>query len=202
MKNFSFESRATPETKMERLAAAVAQTIRAADAEIAVEVYGFGIGRSNDDKFLDEVVAEEAREVLDRHRAELVLLLDGVSVADEVLAIFDLYATGEKTATDAMEMVKETILASSEQEETVAARESAVAEYFAGAKEELLHFLDEQIISNQSNRAVMSMWGDAKVGYDTGDTTKLRTVLKGHLATLTDATDRATIERFLQFVER
>ena len=99
-----------------------------------------------------------------------------------------------------LEQISQLILNSSEQIEEVEQYSSEVKEEYEIAKAELPGFLDAKILNNQSNRSVMSAWGSAKLAYENGDASSLKTLLNEHVRTLESGAEKDTVERFLRFL--
>lgn len=200
MKQFSAEAHKSAETSGERLVKRVKQIIRDRNNEIAVEVYGSGIGRLDEDSVTQEQLAAETAEVSFRYRDYLLTALADSSVRDEVLAVYDSLVLDDSEQDDLLERISQLILNSTEQAEEVEQHSREVNEEYEIAKAELPGFLDAKILDNRGNRSVMSAWGSAKLAYENGDASSLKTLLNEHVRTLESGTEKDTVERFLRFL--
>ncbi len=200
MKQFSNEIHTGIETGGERLIKRVARIIQDRNNEIAVEVHGFGIGRLNQGSIPEEQLAAEEAGVTLRHRDYLQSALADSSVADEVLALYDALDTDDSSQEDLLAKLRLLILSSTEQTEEVEKQRREVQEEFELAKSQISSYLDEKILGNRSNRAVMSTWGNAKLAYESGDSSSLKKVLQDHLRSLENSAEKDVVERFLRFL--
>ena len=202
MKEFSMEAPKQPETRVEQLDKKLADIIRHAENAIAVEVHGSGIGRPDEDTVSPEQLKAEEAETFSRFREELQDVLDGESTKDALLALFDAYAAGEKTAVELQAACTEVLHSSEEHLAEVSEQAQAATEAFTAAAAELPGFLDAKILAHQENRAVMAKWGNAKRAYEQGDSSGLKTVLTEHLTTVEGTDEAEKIEEFLNFLEQ
>lgn len=200
MHEFSTEVPKSIEMSGERLVKKVMEIIKQRDNEIAVEVYGSGIGRLDEDSVTQEQLDAEAVEVSLKYRDDLIGILDGSSVEDDVLALYDISTAADTKQGDLSEQLSRLILDSVEHTTEVEERERGVKEDYQIARVELPIFLDSKILDNQGDRAVMSKWGNAKLAYEKGDSSNLKTLLEDYLRSLENDTERGTIERFLRFL--
>lgn len=202
MKAFSMETPGHPETSVERLSKKILQFVKNIDDEIAVEVYGLGIGREDEDTVTQEQLQKEEREVYRRNREDLVELLEDFSVQQAVLDLYDKLLTTDDFGLDSFkEQAEALLLSSDEQSQEVDVHENEVNKDFEFAKKELPIFLDKVILENQDNRAVMSKWGKAKLAYESGDSAALQTLLVEHLHIVDDEEEKTSIESFIRFLK-
>lgn len=196
MKEILSTHQETGSTQIERLSERSLIIFRTADAEVAVEVYG-----AADEEDSEEVLSSAAAEVYARHREELQALLEGSSIASEVLAIYDEFSKGSIDTKEVPDLLKKVVQASSEYIEEVG---KVAAEAEAIRDERTLHlsaFLDKQVMDNADNRAVRSAWGFAKLDYEQGDATKLRELLTEVVRTTEDMSLKQEAAGYLEFLK-
>ena len=200
MKEFSIEAPIGVEISAERLVKRVQKIIINRNNEIAVEVYGAGIGRLDEDSVTQEQLDADVAEVSLRYRDDLQNALADSSVADKVLEMYDSLIVDDSKQDDLLEQLRQLILNSTEQTEEIEHRTREAREDYEIAAAELPNFLDSKILDNHSNRSVMSKWGNAKLAYEKGDPASLKTLLEDYLRSLDNDSEKTAVERFLRFL--
>lgn len=203
MKQFEAAGFTHPETKVEQLSARVTKFLKALDNEVAVEVYGSGIGRSDEDTVTEAQLEAEAEQYFAERRDDFADLLADSSILEDALKLYARYASGEITLEQIQAEMNELLLTSPENAAEIEEARNNAQEEFERAASELPQFLDRMIMANQDDRSVMSRWGNAKLAYENGDdTSSLVQLLEEHRAGVADEGERVKIDRFLYLLKQ
>ena len=93
----------------------IAEIIKDVDTTVSVEVYGSGLGRSNEDTVTDEELVKEAAAVHQEYRDVLEsALTDHVSILPAALVLYDEFTSGIKDRGEVTVALQELIKNSAE----------------------------------------------------------------------------------------